>query len=169
MYDWRKMTEAEQAAALAERKARKLPWHSPPHFEYADCEQRFIVSAACFEHKSIIGKTRQRMADFESDLLDLCRSNGVFLYAWCLLPNHYHLLIRTGVIKLFLREVGKLHGSSSYRWNGEDDRRGRKRVTLTFNSTQTLFSLPTAAYVRRQSRGKRPRVRVQPGPCPADR
>jgi hypothetical protein len=46
MYDWRKMTEAEQAAALAERKARKLPWHSPPHFEYADYEQRFIVSAA---------------------------------------------------------------------------------------------------------------------------
>ena len=33
MYDWRGMTEEERGLVLEMRRARHLPWHSPPHWE----------------------------------------------------------------------------------------------------------------------------------------
>jgi putative transposase len=125
MYEWRKMTDDQRAAALTERKARRLPWHAPPHFEYAG-EQRFIVSAACFEHTPVIGVSTERMVECESALIQICEDLDVRLYAWCVLPNHYHLLVKTDAIKELLRSIGKFHGSSSYRWNSEDKARGRR-------------------------------------------
>jgi putative transposase len=124
MYDWRKMSQDERAKVLKERKARKIPWHSPPHRQYAE-NIRFIVTAACYEHKQIIGKAPERMAECETELINICGEFGVELFAWCLLPNHYHLLIQTDKISAFQTRLGKFHGSSSYRWNGEDKARGR--------------------------------------------
>jgi putative transposase len=125
MYDWRKMSKADRDHVLNERKVRRFPWHSPPHFEY-EGEPQFLITAACFEHKHIIGKSSDRMTECESDLIKICSEFGSKLYAWCVLPNHYHLQLRTGVIKELLAALGKFHGSSSFRWNGEDDTRGRK-------------------------------------------
>jgi hypothetical protein len=65
------MSEEERSEAMRERIARKVPWHAPPHFEY-EGEQRFIVSASCFEHKHIIGKSAERMAECESELIGIC-------------------------------------------------------------------------------------------------
>jgi len=48
------------------------------------------------------------------------------VYAWCILPNHYHVVVRTEQIELLLKEIGLFHGRSSFQWNGEDDQRGRK-------------------------------------------
>ena len=45
--------------------------------------------------------------------------------AWILLPNHYHYLCRTARMKELRGELGRLHGRTSFRWNGEDDARGR--------------------------------------------
>jgi putative transposase len=88
---------------------------------------RFIVTAACYEHKTIIGFSSQRMAKFETYLLKTCEDFGITLYAWCILPNHYHILIRTGKIKEFQSEgLGKLHGRTSFNWNSEENLRGRK-------------------------------------------
>ena len=125
MYYWRKLTVKQRNDVLRYRQIQRLPWHAPPHFEYED-ETRFIITATCFEHHHIIGKTHERMVECESALIDLCRNLQAFLYAWCILPNHYHLLIRTGDIGTFLSELGKFHGRSSYQWNGEDDERGRR-------------------------------------------
>jgi len=126
MYDWRKMNDEERARTLEERKARKQPWHAPPHWEYEGLV-RFIVTAACYEYKHIIGDSRERMAEFEIDLLNTCENFGVRLYAWCVLPNHYHILIQTDKTKEFQKGgLGKLHGQTSFQWNGEDNQRGRK-------------------------------------------
>jgi Transposase and inactivated derivatives len=96
----------------------------PPHFEYeGDC--RFLITAACFEHTHIIGKSANRTAECESELLNICDKSEE-LYAWCVLPNHYHLLLRTANINEILKQLGKFHGASSYRWNGDDNFRGRK-------------------------------------------
>ena len=119
------MSEAERLAVLRERSARDFPRHSPPHFEY-EGEQTFIITAACFEHQPFIGKTAQRMAKAEAELIEICVALSNILYAWCILPNHYHLLVRTERIEDLLRALGKFHGSSSFRWNGEDNERGRK-------------------------------------------
>lgn len=87
---------------------------------------QFMVSGACFEHQCVIGLTPERMTQFETALISLCREFTTNLYAWCVLPNHYHLLVQTDRLKVFRAELGKLHGRSSFEWNGEDNRRGRQ-------------------------------------------
>lgn len=125
MYNWRKLSEENREYVLAERKARQFPWHAPPHFDY-EGEKTFIVTAACFEHKPIIGRSSLRMAECEHELLRISHHVATDVFAWSVLPNHYHLLLRTAQIYELLGLLGKFHGSSSYRWNGEDSTRGRK-------------------------------------------
>ena len=45
--------------------------------------------------------------------------------AWCVLPNHYHLLLRVMDVELLKHKIGKLHGRTSHRWNVEDATQGR--------------------------------------------
>ncbi|HEV7700413.1 MAG TPA: hypothetical protein VGO43_09315 [Pyrinomonadaceae bacterium] len=125
MYYWRKLTDQQREEVLEYRQLQRYPWHAPPHFEYAG-EQTFIITAACFEHQPIIGKTPERMSECESALIELCHNLRARLDVWCVLPNHYHLLTRTARISELRTRLGKFHGSSSYRWNGEDGARGRK-------------------------------------------
>ena len=125
MYDWRKMTTLKRSHALELRQRRKLPWHSPPHFE-RDGAHQYLITAACYEHNHVIGQSSQRMTECEEELLHVCACLCLSLYAWCILPNHYHILLRTGQLRKLLSELGQFHGRSSFKWNGEDNRRGRK-------------------------------------------
>jgi putative transposase len=125
MYDWRKMTEEERAEVLRIRKGRGLPRHSPPHLEFVGFVT-FIITAACYEHAHIIGKTVERMAECEREILETCRKLNARVFAWCILPNHYHILVRTDDIKGLRKEIGQYHGRSARFWNVEDDAQGRK-------------------------------------------
>jgi REP-associated tyrosine transposase len=118
------MTLEERTQALELRRARHLPWHSPPHLDLLGTRQ-YLISAACYEHHRIIGTSAERMTDCEQSLLELCHNFALAVYAWCLLPNHYHLLM-TDNIERVRHELGQFHGRSSHAWNGEDDARGRK-------------------------------------------
>src|SRR5712691_5861357 len=102
MYDWRKMKPEEREWILAVRRSRHHPWHSPPHLDF-DGECQYLISAACYEHVAVIGKN-----------------------PGCVLPNHYHVLLKTGQIKKLRAELEQFHGRSSFAWNGEDEQRGRK-------------------------------------------
>jgi putative transposase len=125
MYDWRKMTEAQRRELLEVRKAAHRPWHSPPHrLESGACQ--FIVSAACYEHAPIIGRDPDRMDQMAERLLEMGRALCDVLFAWCVLPNHYHLVVQTVSIERLLRAVGQLHGRTSYQWNGQEGCRGRQ-------------------------------------------
>ena len=55
-----------------------------------------------------------------------CEKFAGSIFAWCILPNHYHVLLETAQLKLLTKELGLFHGRSSYKWNGEDDQRGRQ-------------------------------------------
>ncbi len=66
------------------------------------------------------------MAKFESRLLEIILNHTENILGWCVLPNHYHVLIETLNIKRVAKELGLLHGKSSYYWNKEDDQKGRK-------------------------------------------
>jgi putative transposase len=125
MYDWRKMTESERRAVLAHRQAAELPWHSPPHRK---CEgaHGFILAAACYEHAPIIGHSPSRMAACEREILCVCQQSASEVYAWCVLPNHYHVLLRTDRIAGLRWQLGRFHGRSSHAWNAEEGTRGRK-------------------------------------------
>ena len=107
------------------RKSLERPWHSPPHLDF-DGERQYLISAACYEHAPIIGKSHERLSEWEKALLNTCREFSSNIYAWCVLPNHYHVLLRTQRIRVLRLQLGRLCGRSSFSWNGEDQRRGRK-------------------------------------------
>lgn len=119
------MSDEERVQVLRERRGRKLPWHSPPHLEFTG-QVSFIITAACYEHKHIIGESLNRIADFEKDILTVCQSVDSKIFAWCILPNHYHLLVRTDNISRLRKELGKIHGRTARFWNQEDCTQGRK-------------------------------------------
>ena len=43
-----------------------------------------------------IFKSKKDREDFLARLEDLCRDDALAVYAWALMPNHFHLLVRTG-------------------------------------------------------------------------
>src|SRR5690349_2368288 len=105
MYDYRRMTSGQRHEIVERRRMEKRPWHSPPHWDFVG-ERQFIISAVCFEHSPIIGKSPERMTACETSLLELCEEFASELYAWCLLPNHYHLLLRTDRLKDLRAAIG---------------------------------------------------------------
>src|SRR5712691_10898858 len=120
MYDYRKMTREQRRAAVEYRRLRERPWHSPSHWEFAGLLQ-FMISGACYEHQHVIGAAPERMAECESALLDACEQFATNVYAWCVLPNHYHLLVQTDRLKELRADLGKVHGRTSFKM----ERRGR--------------------------------------------
>ena len=86
----------------------------------------FHITAACFEHHPLIGHSPERMDAFTGDLLAVFKAHASRTFAWCVLPNHYHALVEVPDILGLLRELGRLHGRTSYNWNGEEKSRGRK-------------------------------------------
>lgn len=121
MYDWRRMTPAQREEVLKQRQTARRPWHTPPHPMGGAGE--FHLTAACYEHRSLIGHSAARMDEFAEHLLDALA--GFEVRAWCLLPNHYHVSLVTQDLKATLASLGRLHGRSSFAWNGQDDARGR--------------------------------------------
>ena len=124
MYDYRKMTPAQKAEAVEYRRSRHLPWHAPPHGDPGS-QTRYLITAACYEHQPVIGATPARMTACEEEVLAACRSFGAEIYAWCILPNHYHILVKSVRLKELTKTLGQFHGRSSYAWNDEDNSRGR--------------------------------------------
>jgi len=124
MYEWRKMTPEERTEALERRQARRHPWHKPPHEGIG--EHSYHLSAACYEHRPVIGASPRRIEEFEADLLETIQPYQIEIYAWSILPNHYHLLVRTDRMKALIAAIGKLHGRKSYAWNQEENCRGRQ-------------------------------------------
>jgi REP-associated tyrosine transposase len=66
------------------------------------------------------------MQSFSDELLSMLVETGAEVYGWCVLPNHYHLLIATPELPATLHALGKLHGRTAFEWNGEENARGRK-------------------------------------------
>ncbi|SRR6266568_170749 len=124
-YFWRHLTPKQRVELLAWRKERGYPWHSPPHRPNFG-HLRFLISAACYEHRDYIGQTLERMDSFSRDLLAVFAEYASKPFAWCVLPNHYHALVEAPDINRWLHQLGLFHGRTSHAWNGEENIRGRK-------------------------------------------
>jgi putative transposase len=134
MYRWRQLTDEQRQHVRKHREESRFPFHSPPHYQ-SDCGL-YLMTASCYEHKPVIGANPDRMLAFENALLGVMQEQCTTLFAWTILPNHYHALIRTGDIKRFLRELGRLHGRCSFKWNGEEKCRNRK---VWFSAVETAM------------------------------
>ncbi len=125
MYRWRTWTEEQRQIIYRERFERNYPHHSPAHL-VSDHTSIYLVTAACYEHRPLIGATEQRIVDFTLQLYDLIHARSRFVFAWVVLPNHYHFLADIPDLFGMLGALGQNHGRTSFQWNGEDDSRGRK-------------------------------------------
>ena len=123
MYDYRKWTQQQQAAAVAERKQHKYPWHGPPHLEAPGLYR--IVTGACFEHRNILSSD-SRLEWFSEQLLTCIMESAAPCSAWVVLPNHYHILVQIDDMRGFSRTLGRLHGRTSFEMNKEDGTLGRR-------------------------------------------
>jgi len=125
MYLWRTLTREQQLELAFRRRQENRPWHSPPHRPNIG-HNRFHITAACFEHAPYIGLSPERMDTFSRDLLAACAPLINKMFAWCVLPNHYHMLAEVPDVLALLGELGRLHGRTSYYWNGQEQTRGRQ-------------------------------------------
>lgn len=119
------MTAEERQEIMESRKRNRISWHSPPHLDL-EGEHYYLFTAACFEHTIVIGQSLERMAECEFSVLSLCRETDAEVFAWCILPNHYHLLFKTSNIQALRHQVKLFHGRSSRKWNLEDSMVGRQ-------------------------------------------
>jgi putative transposase len=124
MYLWRSLTQAQRDEVLAERRACRRPWHSPPR-SCRDEQTVFHLAVACFEHQPLIGASIARMDEFTRSLQATLEAASKRVFAWCVLPNHYHLLVETINLRETTRLIGQTHGRTSFAWNREDAARGR--------------------------------------------
>ena len=135
MYNWRKLNPAERQEILRLRKQHNRPWHSPPHWDSEKCLY-YIVSGSCYEHKPIIGKSPERLFQLEKLLWEICDNYTDQCSVWCILPNHYHLLVKTEKMKELRMQLGKMHGRTARIWNIEDNCVGRK---VWFNCVERII------------------------------
>ena len=123
MYNYRKLTQQEKEEVLTYRRLLGLPLHEPPH--YLRENNLYLLTAANYEHRWIM-QNEERRVEFTWKLLqwmtEYCQAH---IYAFCILPNHYHVLSRVD-LNLFRQWIGKLNNGTSTQWNREDNRRGRR-------------------------------------------
>jgi len=123
MYDYRTWSPEKRASALRERQLHGFPRHKPPHV--ADPDSWRLITAACFEHRHILDGP-ERLTWFEKQLLAHVAEHNIPCAAWVVLPNHYHLIARILDIDEFVKNLGRLHGRTSFVMNREDGARKRK-------------------------------------------
>ena len=122
MYEYRRATPEVRKELLEERRLKVWPWHAPPHF--ADGEHVYLLTAACFEHQSLMASETRR--DEWLSAVHTCVSDcGGDLRGWVVLPNHYHLVARVE-LAAFAAKIARLHNGKSTQWNREDQTSGRK-------------------------------------------
>ena len=123
MYNYRKMTEEQRKDVLRTRRINKMPLHEPFH-KHDEYSKTYLISAANFEHSPIM-KALTRRQQFKELLLSAFHDDDSKIHCWCILPNHYHILINTDLAK-FKKSISRIHWKTSHQWNTEDSTPGRK-------------------------------------------
>ncbi len=97
--------------------------HHPPHI-YLD-NTWYIITATTLDHASFLVSERAKTL-VRDTLESLVLEFNITLYAWVILNNHYHLLLKTWRGKDLPRFLGRLHGSTSRQINLWDVATGRQ-------------------------------------------
>ena len=95
----------------------------PPHV-YEDNACYFLTASTLLGQRLLSTDAKHGvMQDVLKTAIQQC---GVTLYAWVIMANHYHLLLRTSQIAPIYKFVKRLHGASAVRLNQLDSTPGRK-------------------------------------------
>ena len=97
--------------------------HHPPHI-YID-DTWYAISSATLKHTPFLTSERAK-ALVRDTLKDFVQRFGIVLWAWVILDDHYHLLLKTSRGKDLPRFFGQLHGSTARQLNLWDATPGRR-------------------------------------------
>jgi len=129
-YEYRRLTPQERETIIRQRIERRYPVHGPPHpYRHPGY---YLITAATFEHKPIIADIERR-TEFEIRLLSGLDNVQVDVFAWVVLPNHYHVLAGIDALEQLSTALKQLHGATSREWNIVDELTGKRRVWYQFN------------------------------------
>ncbi|WP_146854173.1 transposase [Brevifollis gellanilyticus] len=134
MYRWRRLDDDERRHVLAWRQRMQRPLHSPRHVDSG--QRHYLITATCFEHSVHIGYSLERMNAFTEEWLQCLEANSMRVAAWVVLPNHYHALVASNEVVVLLQALGRLHGRTSFEWNGLEQTRGRQ---VWCNAVETVM------------------------------
>ena len=123
MYNYRKMSLEQKSDVVRIRRINKLPLHQPFHLVDGTAKT-YLITSANYEHKHIMDKELRRN-EFQEKIISLCKKASSDIYCWCILSNHYHLLLKTEIGQ-FSNLLSRLHWGTSVQWNKEDSTPGRK-------------------------------------------
>ncbi|MDZ8024997.1 MAG: transposase [Nostoc sp. DedQUE01] len=135
MYKYHKLTPEQKAELVEQRLSRGYPPHSPPHL--IRDRQFYLLTVACYEHKchmqsesrrqQLLNKIfdRFRIGDNDHESAEALTTN-LTIYAWVVLPNHYHLLVQVENFDILSDLFRRTHGALSRQWNIEDNITKRK-------------------------------------------
>jgi putative transposase len=128
-YEYRKLSPVERKQIVEERKRRGYPLHQPPH-PYQEGGS-FLITAANYEHKHLMA-TPERRTQIANLLNEGFRGINAEIYAWVVLPNHYHISVGVASFTEISDIIKQIHGSTSRLWNIEDSMTGRRKVWYRF-------------------------------------
>jgi len=101
----------------------ELPYHNPPHI-YLD-ETVYIISASTINKLHFFDSAWKKKLLFEH-VNSVLNKFGWHLFAWVILDNHYHLLLRTEKDNQLGKFINLIHGGSSYQLNKIENKQRRK-------------------------------------------
>jgi putative transposase len=131
-YEYRKLSPKEREEIVNDRREHNYPLHAPPHL--LRNAGAYLISATNFEHRPIMSSPNRR-TEFETRLLNSIKEITEDLFAWVVLPNHYHVLVGIQSLDDLSATLKYLHGTTSHEWNIEDDLTGKRRVWYKFADT----------------------------------
>jgi putative transposase len=100
-----------------------MPDHHPPHI-FSD-DTWYMITASTLNHAPFLRSEQAKMIVHDK-LQDLYKAFGMSRFAWVILDDHYHLLLKTTLGKEISRFIGRLHGSTSRQINLQDHAVGRQ-------------------------------------------
>ncbi len=123
LYDYRRMTAEEREWGVLCRKEQGYPRHSPPHG--MQVEANFLITAACFEHKSIVDGPKL-LSWLQEEILSALVEGSVEYHAYVFQPTHYHVLLHALDLAIVSEILRKKHSDLATKVNGQQDARGRR-------------------------------------------
>jgi putative transposase len=101
---------------------KKREFHPPHIYEDNTC---YFISAGIVCRQRLLDTDAKRIL-VRDILKEAIKQYGIRLYAWVILANHYHLLLKTADVAPIYKFIKRLHGDSAIRLNKLDNMPGRK-------------------------------------------
>jgi putative transposase len=101
---------------------KKREFHPPHIYKDNTC---YFISASTVHQQRLLDTDAKRML-LRDVLKDAIKQYGIRRYAWVILANHYHLLLKTSDVAPIYKFIKRLHGDGAIQLNKLDCTPGRQ-------------------------------------------